>query len=215
MAGEADSLEAQIAQQEKRTKELHHDLDTTVQRFREETISFASRWTEEAIQKSVVKDNPDHAAEVGEEAISRLKGEMSQLVGEMPDHVDGALERVRWPHTREQRPFLSFGGGTRRVGGLSAPSPLAEALRTILGRAGHLLGTYGFKGMWKVSQTPADAPVQERWTYNGPLDWPDGMANEFKLYRSVLRQYDEAVAKLDELRTKVKQREAGRLWNEA
>ena len=116
MTSEADNLEAQIDQQEKRTKELHHDLDTTVQRLREETIRFASQWTEEAVRKSVVEDNPDHAKQAGEETISKLKEEMTQLVSEMPEHVDRALERVRWPHTREQRPFQSFGGGSTSMG---------------------------------------------------------------------------------------------------
>ena len=186
-------------------------------KFVAEVVRFAADWYVKTVKEYIAK-YPEIALKMSEERMTRMKGQVNELVKNSEKAVKSELESsVVWWHLK---PRLHDAIDEYKQVGDRYPEILDRAVRRALGRLGVVLEQAGFN----VSAGGRTGAYQEFWfeqfggrgtvsTYPHLLKWSDAMQNIARDYNGL---YLDAVGLFNEiqlLKEEKKRREALTRWD--
>jgi hypothetical protein len=207
------SFDAEIARINTQITNLREQAEPAVQKFLDAATTFLCDWSREKVEREVTS-NPELTKQLGKEGLGRLKSELGQLIGEMPEHVQSHLNQDQlWLHRGEIPQGQRYSLSPYDFHGYRPPDKLNDQVRILLGYAGALLVKFGFAKYDDNSDWKLIAGAVPKYRFG--VDWSADLKSTAVAYSDIYKRLLQLAEKLETTKREKAESEAKHLWDEA
>jgi hypothetical protein len=199
------AIEAELADLEKEAAPIIHQLDACVDEFAEAVPAHAAEWIRRETERQVER-NADRLVDFGKPRLSALKGELAELIAQLPELARSAVAaRDARPHNR---PVVRMDAALRPTDYFS------DAYRTVVSHLGALLARAGL--LPERGRDPTwDGAGAGQYRYRISTGFESLRIPPVAEYQRLYGRFHDLALKIDGKRKALSRAKARELWESA